>query len=196
MTEQLDLELSRLLSVGSYHQASRSERDICSLWTTQHEETLDEWKANCIQQHSQHFYLGYFYWYLYIILSLPVIVLPAVCSQLNKLASADYVDVVEILLLISTVCAGILSVLNLGRRSQHHLSVQQTLYKFIQEIDLELRKPVPGRQPSEHFLVVMMYKIDGILSDAPGNGCVTTITAFLNCCWRNPYQQRRGPSAE
>lgn len=192
-TSLIDSELGSLLSAVSYNSSpSRQGNSTCS-WNDQHEETLSLWKLQCLQESSNHFYLACFYSYLYVGISIPAIILPAVCSQLNKLVPFAYTSLVETLLLVATFCSGLLSVLNLGKRAQHHLTVHQALYKTIQEIDVELRKPVTVRQPCDYFLVVVMYRIEGVLADAPGDGCASSIGRVFRCCWKRCYQQRRLP---
>lgn len=193
--DNIETELSSLLSVVSYNPSPSRGRNTEYCWNQQHEDTLLLWKLQCVEESSNHFHLACFYSYLYVLLSVPSIVLPAICSQLNKLSPDVYTSVVEALLLVATFCSGVLSVLNLGKRAQHHLQVHRTLYKTIQEIDVELRKPISSRQPCDYFLVVVMYKIEGVLADAPGDGCATRISSVLQCCWKLGYQHFRSSRA-
>lgn len=155
-----------------------------SKWSDEHDDTLLRWKQECVYHSRNHFHLACFYRYLHIFVSFPAIVLPATCSQLNKLNSARYAYFVEPLLLLGTCCSVVISVFNFGRRSLLHFHVDQQLTKMIQEADVELRKPRGVRQPSEHYLVVAMFKIENVLANAPGDGCASSITRFLTLVWK------------
>lgn len=155
-----------------------------SNWNDDSEDILLRWKVQCQFNASNHFYLGCFYKYVHVLVGLPAVVLPAICSQLNKVDEVAYRDIVEPLLLLSTVCSGIVSVFDFGRRAQQHFHVDQQLSKALQEIDVELRKPRQQRQACEYFIVVTMFKIEGVLAVAPGDGCASAIKRLLDCWWK------------
>lgn len=187
MSSTDDYELESALSSLSAYRRSPTIRDALdspgSSWNDESEDTLQNWKLQCQGKSLDHFHLGCFYHYVSVLVAFPTIVLPAVSAQLNKLDEALYGPTVEFMLMFSTLCSGIISVFNLGRRSQQHFHVDQQLSKVVKEVDVELRKPRKARQPSEYFIVTTMFKIEGVLASAPGDGCSTNITKLLKVIW-------------
>ena len=131
---------------------SDSSEDITRtemMWRDTHEQQLRRWRDIAEYQVGYHRKRYKCYRWLYIMITLPSVVLPVVASTFaDKLSSHT-----SAMLLCGTgIINGISSALNIGRRAESHSLYDSYWDSYIANIDMELSKPKSGRVACDVYL--------------------------------------------
>lgn len=154
-------------SLSSLAASVQSYRNIDSKWSAEYVDLLHVWMDECTRSKIWCYRMSRVYTVFYLLFYLPTIVVPVVVSQLRPYYNDKYTFVLDQMLLLSGLAAGLCSSLNLGGKIQKLNEIDQGLDKISQEIRLELFKPEKVRQQPDLFLVTKMFALQTLIAQVP-----------------------------
>jgi hypothetical protein len=140
-------------------------------WTPVYTDLLTEWLSEIRDDKSICRRMGKLHVVTYLLLYTPTILIPVIVSQLRPVYAAEYSFLLDQLLLLSGILAGVCSSYNFGGKIQKLNEIEQGLEKVFQEISLEMFKPEEHRQQPDLFLVNKMYTLETLHSQVPRAWC-------------------------
>lgn len=161
--ENINIEVAK---EKEYSNSSKDKGRKELLWEPPEEELIMKWRNEMVNESKKHISKGKYYKRFYILIGIPIIILPLVGSSFSELFKQYPYAEGSIMLLVG-ILSGIMTFFNFGKRYTLHYTYEHKYKELVYEIDLELHKPRKHRLDCDVFMERYKCKYASLNETAP-----------------------------